>query len=178
MDPNSAELSVTGARVTFAILLAQPYPARRRVTALLGHDAPQDIDTQFFGPRNHGLSRSFGKCARRPGATCRRTDERCAQGISKSAARVENGGWLSAQLSRGHAAACRALEMIGDSADASSLPPVSCSAFNARSGGHSVESRSCESRPFEMPILSASSVSDGAPSVSRYWLSVMDIRLD
>src|SRR5690349_14438958 len=68
--------------------------------------------------------------------------------------------------------------MMGERIDASSTPPVSSSIFSASSGGKSLASRSCESRPLLMPSLMLRSVSDGAPSRSRYWLSVMRCGLD
>jgi hypothetical protein len=44
-----------------------------------------------FSPPLH-LSFSIGMCAHSPGATCEWADERGAQGICGSAARVEDGG--------------------------------------------------------------------------------------
>src|SRR5437868_7247764 len=68
--------------------------------------------------------------------------------------------------------------MIGERTAASSAPSVSFSTFSARSGGQSFASLSWERRPLETPSLTLKSVSDGAPSFSRYWLSVMPNGLD
>jgi hypothetical protein len=68
--------------------------------------------------------------------------------------------------------------MIGESADASSAPWVSFSTRNARSGGQSSASRSCDKRPFDTSSLLLRSVKDRAPSRLRYSLSVMEHGLD
>jgi transcriptional regulator with XRE-family HTH domain len=68
--------------------------------------------------------------------------------------------------------------MMGLSTEALSAPPVLLSADRASSGGQSVDWRSCESRPFEMPSSAASAVRDIAPGRPRYVSSVMDWRLD
>lgn len=68
--------------------------------------------------------------------------------------------------------------MMDERSDALRTPPVAASAFRASSGGHSDALRSWERRPFEIPISSASAVSDFASDRRRYVSNVMAQRLD
>lgn len=56
---------------------------------------------------------------------------------------------------------CLALAISGQRIEASSLPPVCSSARKANSGGQSLESRNCDRRPFETPIMPLNTVRDG-----------------
>jgi transcriptional regulator with XRE-family HTH domain len=68
--------------------------------------------------------------------------------------------------------------MMGLNVEAFRAPPVLLSAASASSAGQSLECRSWERRPFEMPTSLARSVSDMASGRLRYASSVMPERLD
>lgn len=68
--------------------------------------------------------------------------------------------------------------MVGEIPLALIKPDVAASTLRAKSGGQSVESRSCESLPFEMKTAPLSSVRLSEFSSFRYWSSVMKSGLE